>query len=116
MARVWQSTVSVHIAESVLTTHRGAIQTVQKHTTRTHERKNACMRMHTHSLSHTLSLAHTRTNAGFGITIYCMHDFQPSTPEQKRLSVVWKDFDGQNWEQNILTSDIRDKTAAGGTA
>ena len=76
------------------------------------------MHAHAHTLTHTLSLslAHTRTNAGFGITIYCMHDFQLSTPEQKRLRVVWKDFDGQNWEQNILTSDIRDKTAAGGTA
>ena len=84
----------------------------------THTRTQECMHAHAHTLTHTLSLslAHTRTNAGFGITIYCMHDFQPSTPEQKRLRVVWKDFDGQNWEQNILTSDIRDKTAAGGTA
>ena len=82
----------------------------------THARTQECMHAHAHTLTHThtLSLAHTRTNAGFGITIYCMHDFQPSTPEQKRLLVVWKDFDGQNWEQNILTSDIRDKTAAGG--
>ena len=51
---------------------------------------------------------------GFAITIYCMQDFQPNTPEDRKLKIQWKDFDGQNWEQSIGTSDIRDKTAGGG--
>ena len=47
---------------------------------------------------------------GFGITIYCMDDFQPNTDVQNKLKVEWHDFDGQNWESQIESSSITSKT------
>eukprot|EP00929_Paragymnodinium_shiwhaense_P048437 TRINITY_DN24489_c0_g2_i1.p2 TRINITY_DN24489_c0_g2~~TRINITY_DN24489_c0_g2_i1.p2 ORF type:complete len:160 (+),score=32.30 TRINITY_DN24489_c0_g2_i1:78-557(+) len=51
---------------------------------------------------------------GYGVTIYCMDDYQPNTPEDRRLKVRFEGFDGQNWEEQIKTSSIVQKTEGGG--
>eukprot|EP00013_Stygamoeba_regulata_P004878 CAMPEP_0177633294 /NCGR_PEP_ID=MMETSP0447-20121125/2759_1 /TAXON_ID=0 /ORGANISM="Stygamoeba regulata, Strain BSH-02190019" /LENGTH=145 /DNA_ID=CAMNT_0019134941 /DNA_START=11 /DNA_END=448 /DNA_ORIENTATION=- len=43
---------------------------------------------------------------GYAITLYCI-----DPPDRARLHVTRKTFDGVNWEAQILTSDIREKTA-----
>ena len=39
---------------------------------------------------------------GFAITIYCVKDYKTLFN-----SITWKDYDGQNWEQQIETADIQ---------
>ncbi|CAI2384043.1 unnamed protein product [Moneuplotes crassus] len=38
---------------------------------------------------------------GYAITIYCVKDY-----EQLFESITWNEFDGQEWEQQMETSDI----------
>ena len=47
---------------------------------------------------------------GFGVTIYCMDNYQPNTAEEEKIKVIWHDFDGQNWEKQIESSSITSKT------
>mmetsp|Transcript_112188 Transcript_112188/g.317798 ORF Transcript_112188/g.317798 Transcript_112188/m.317798 type:complete len:173 (+) Transcript_112188:52-570(+) len=77
---------------------------------------------------------------GFAVTIYCLDVFNPenriverpreewpagadvvgksevflSDGDKSAFTVVWHFFCGQNWEQQIATSSIVDKTPAGG--
>ena len=52
---------------------------------------------------------------GKAVTVYCMKDFPSSAANNceeahNYLNIVWKQFDGVNWEHSIKTSDISSKT------